>query len=178
MGRRKKDSLGDWRGVEWYLRRETATRQAVRDERKELSFIRATSTDGRQGTKRPDRTSALAIKLAEELRAVVLPNGDTIKRPESWLSCFDAVRGQARQFDRAEWILEEWDHRYRDGGRYIGELMGGQLKRGMQPDTIILWIIQQTEEAATARGLLSLDDCLVYEHEISFLDTCKPRRID
>ena len=169
MGRRKKNIRESWwRGVERYLRREEDIRQAVKEERAGLSFLRAADMGaGGKGGKRPDRTAALAVKRTEELPAVVLDNGETVKRPESWLECFDAVRAAAKKCERPEWILEDWRRRYDEGIRDVMELIGGRLERGCFAEEYslhdtILWIIESVEAAAMERGLLSADDCLLY----------------
>lgn len=186
MGRHKQDKRAKWwRGVERYLRREADIRQAVKEEREGLSFLRAADTGaGGKGGKRPDRTAALAVKRAEELPAVVLNNGETVKRPESWLECFDAVRAAAKKCNRPEWILRDWRRRYDEGIRDVMELIGGRLERGCciggyDFHGVILWIIESVEAAAMERGLLSADDCLLYGRPpVDFLETCPPQRLD
>ena len=174
MGRHKQDKRAKWwRGVERYLRREEDIRQAVKEERAGLSFLRAA-----------DMGAALAIKKTMELPAVVLDNGETVKRPESWLECFDAVRAAAKKCERPEWILRDWRRRYGEGVRDVMELIGGRLERGCciggyDFHGVILWIIESVEAAAMERGLLSADDCLLYGRPpVDFLETCPPQRLD
>ena len=186
MGRHKQDKRAKWwKGVERYLRREADIRQAVKEERAGLSFLRAADMGaGGKGGKRPDRTAALAIKKTMELPAVVLDNGETVKRPESWLECFDAVRAAAKKCERPEWILRDWRRRYGEGVRDVMELIGGGIGQGCcvhgyDSGKIIMWIIERVEAAAMERGLLSADDCLLYGRPpVDFLETCPPQRLD
>lgn len=186
MGRHKQDKRAKWwKGVEVYLRREADIRKAVKEEREGLSFLRAADMGaGGKGGKRPDRTAALAVKISEELPAVVLSDGETVKRPESWLECFDVVRAAVKKCERPEWILEDWRQRYGEGVRDVMELIGGRLERGCFAEEYslhdtILWIIERVEAAAMERGLLSADDCLLYGRPpVDFLETCPPQRLD
>ena len=177
MGRKKKPE--EWRGVEYYLVNEAAIRQAVTETRQEFSYLRTSGSGDGRGTKRADRTAALAVKLSAELPAIVLDDGQTIRQPESWLAVFDEVRKRAAELARPEYIFDTWAARYENGGgRSFGELLEGGLERGNRSDDLILWIIENTEEAAAARGLLDEKDFLLYRKAVQFVETCKPRRLD
>lgn len=185
MGRHKQDKRAKWwKGVEVYLRHEAEIRQAVKDERAALSCLRASavSTGGRGG-KKTDRTAALAIKKTMELPAVVLQNGETVKRPESWIKCFDEVRRAAKKRKWAEVILHDWRQRYDEGIRDVMELIGGRLERGCFVEEYslhdtILWIIESVEASAVKRGLLAAERCLLYGRPPArFLETCPPQRL-
>jgi len=177
MGRKKKRE--EWRGVEGYLVNEAAIRQAVRAERQELSFLRTSGSCGGRGTRRADRTGALAVKLSTEITAIVLDDGRTISQPESWLAVFDAVRKRAAELARPEYLFDIWAARYNDGGgRCVGELISGRLDRQLSTDNCIMWIIENVEAEAAARGLLDEKDFLLYRKDLRFLETCKPRQLD
>lgn len=187
MGRRKKEKPSQWRGIEWYLRRETAIRQAVKEYSAEFSFLSASQWGGNSKSgKRTDRTSKLAAKLSEELSAVVLDNGDTIKRPEAWLAVFDAVRKQAEALSRPDWIFHVWAQRYEHGSRDVGELITGRIcpheyAQGFDPENIIFWIIYHAEEAAVFRGVWAECDCFLYGRDmgaVRYIDTCDPQKLD
>lgn len=165
--------------MEYYLVNEAAIRQTVTETRQEISFLRTSGSGDGRGTKRADRTAALAVKLSAELPAIVLDDGQTIRQPESWLAVFDAVRKRAAELDRPDLIFDFWAIRYRDGGgRFVGELISGQLDRSLEADGYILWIIENVEAEAAARGLLEEKDFLLYRKGLRFLETCKPRRLD
>lgn len=182
---RKKDNMKWWRGVERYLRRENEIRAAVKEGLAEMSYIKAASIrhEGNGGRK-VDRVSDFVIKRGKELPAVVLEDGETIRRPESWLSCFDSVRRMAAQCRRPEWIFDAWRERYTNGARGVYELIGGRLERGCcvegyDSHGIILWIIESVERAAVQCGLLLESDCLLYGRPpAAYLETCPPQRLD
>lgn len=177
MGRRKKAEV--WRGVEYHLLHEEEIRRTVKEERSSLSFVQSSGNGDGRGTKRADRTSTLAVKLATELPAIVLDDGQKIKRPESWIKVFDTVRKRAAKLDEAEDLLEFWAIRYGDGGgRFIDELISGRLDRLLEVDGYIMWIIENVEAEAIKRGLLDKEGALLYGRDLRFLETCKPRRID
>lgn len=186
MGRRKQERRDKWwKGVEKYLRKEKEIRKAVNDERAALSYICAAEIGaGRKGGRKTDRTAALVIKKGDELPAVVLQNGETVKRPESWIKCFDEVRRAAKDCERPEWILDDWRARYDEGAREISELISGKLKKGCccvhgyDQAAVILWIIESVEAAAVRRGLLAAERCLLYGRPpADFLETCPPQRV-
>lgn len=182
MGRKKKNVLEScWKGVEMYLRHEAEIRQAAKDERAGLSFLNSISIGaGGKGGKRSDRTAALAIKKTMELPAVVLENGETVKRPETWLSIFEKARRLAAKENQytARWILDVWKTRFNEGGRFIDELFAGELDRELEPDNYIFWIIEKVEELAIKAGLMKEEGALVYGRGIRFLKTCPPQRLD
>lgn len=180
MGRRKKPEA--WLGVEWFLVHEDDIRAAVADKRKELSYISTSWAGGGGGGKaiRADRTGDLVVKRSKKIPVVVLSStGDTVDSPEEWLAVFDTVRRQAETLARPDRIFDFWSIRYRNGGgRFVGELITGQLDRSLEADGCILWIIENVEAEAAARGLLEEEDFLLYRKGLRFLKTCKPRRLD
>ena len=189
MGRKKKEKPSQWRGVEWYLRREEAIREAVKEYRAEFSFLTVSQWggNGKGGSgRKTDRTSKLAEKLTEELPAVVLNNGDTINRPESWLAVFDAVKNQAEGLNRPEWIFNVWAQRYGEGLRYVGELITGRIypheyAEGFDHENIIFWIIYHVEEAAVSRGIWAEADSFLYGRDVGtvrYIETCGPQKLD
>ncbi len=177
MGRKKKAE--EWKGTEYFLLHEAEIRRAVKDERREISFLRASgNSGGSRGTKRADRTGALAVRRAERIRAIVLDDGRTVREPEAWLAVFDAVRRRAAELARPEDIFDAWAARYSNGGgRFVGEIITGKLDRGLAPDKFILWIIENTEAEAAALGLLEGKDFLLYRKGLRFLETVKPGRL-
>ncbi len=177
MGRKKKPE--EWLGVEWFLVHEDDIRAAVADKRKELSYISTSWADGGGGGKaiRADRTGDLVVKRSKKIPVVILSStGDTVDSPEEWLEVFDTVRRQAETLARPEFLFDIWETRYSDGGgRYVGEILTGQLDRELSSDRCIMWIIERVEAEAVKRDLLEKEDCLLYERDVRFLQTCKPR---
>ena len=93
---------------------EDEIRRAVNEARADFSFIGSREAcSGRGSGKKTDRTAGAALKLAEELSAVVLDDGRTIRRPESWLKVFDGIRKRAEGCARPDLIADVWETTYK-----------------------------------------------------------------
>lgn len=143
--------------IDAMLYAEDDIRRAVKDARETFSFIG--SGMGKSGGARnvkQDRTAGAALKLAEELPAVVLDDGRTVKRPETWLKVFDAVRAKAKQCTRPEWIMTEWEIEWKGKDHLVG----------YDPDTgrkMKSWVRYNVAVEARAAGTVSFSDDEIIE---------------
>lgn len=177
MGRRKKEPEQEIEKefpflpvplVDAILYAELEIRQAVEEERKSLSFISSCSMGGGGGRKRrSDRTAAAAVKLSDGLPFVKLPDGRTIKQPETWLSIIDAVRQRAESIRENRFpvnvlhcddILYEWEMKYRLRRGHPDEGKGGCSPLWTIAGRIISWIRFNILIGARDAGLISFDD--------------------
>lgn len=149
--------------AEIMLSHERQIRKAVEAERGGFSFLTAYHADGVSGrTGTADKTATKAIYLSEELPQVNVEGLGTVKRPETWLAVFDAVRWLAMLCQKPEIIFAEWRSRYFDGLKYFEENELGQV-----PDDttswgrVVLWIRYNVEQLALKAGIISAAACSI-----------------
>lgn len=141
--------------VDAMLYAESDIRRAIKEARAAVSFIGARDIlagVGKRGRK-TDKTAAAAQELSEELPAIVLDDGRTVKRPEAWGRVFDAVRMRAKQCKRPEWVFDVWRTTYK-GQQFF-------TARGIGPETarrVKSWIRCSVLFDARAAGLVSFSD--------------------
>lgn len=142
--------------IDAMLYAEEEIRTAVKEARADFSFIGSRGTCSGNGSGRQsDRTAGGAIKLLEELPAVVLEDGRTVRKPETWLKVFDAVRMRAKQCARPEMIFDEWRTAYK-----------GEMFSSITPNiarNIKSWIRCNVLFEARAAGLVSFSDDEIME---------------
>lgn len=134
---------------------EPEIRQAVIDERMSLSLLGSTGGQGTGHSRgiKNDRTAAAAMKLAEELAAVVLEDGRTIRRPEAWLEVFDEVRDKAKKCNRPEMIFETWESLYTNNTVFISADITPEIWRNIKS-----WIRYHVLTLAADAGLVDFDE--------------------
>ena len=157
MGRRKKEisfPSSPVRLADALLFAETEIRQTVKEERESLSLLHST---GIQGTGHSgginDRTAAAAVKLADGIQCIVLNDGRTVKRPETWLKIFDEVRDKARGCNRPEMIFETWETLYTDNTVFISADITPEIWRNIKS-----WIRYHVLTLAADAGLVDFDE--------------------
>ena len=142
--------------VEKMLSHEREIREAVEAERGSFSFLTACKYDeigGRGGI--ADKTAQRAIYLADELEAVTVKGIGTVKRPESWIAVFDAVRWLAMLCERPDLILSEWAARFLHGRRHIEESFTAAEEEIISLwAKIVEWIFENVERLAVQAGLI------------------------
>lgn len=132
-------------------------KKTIQEERRSLSLIGTTPPDGSaagKGKPYSDRTAAAAIKLADGLPCVVLEDGRTVRKPEKWLSVFEAVREKARQCKRPGLIFDTWAIKYQKEIILLDS-------KDASPRTfrhIKSWIRYQVLTEARAAGLVDFDE--------------------
>ena len=142
--------------ADFILHNENAIRQAVKEERESLSLLGASNIETHKGDKVSDRTAAAALKIGEELPAVILDGGGRIERPESWIAILDEVRAAARGCNEPLHIFAAWGEKY--GGempRLVPVLSPLVDMREMYRD-IISWIRFHVLTRAKGKGLVLL----------------------
>ena len=159
MGRRKKREVpalpsSPVRLVDALLYAEDEIKKTVKEERFALSLIGASNqTGGGRGRSHSDRTATAAVKLADGLPCIVLDDGRTIKKPEKWLACFEAVRKQAEKCNRPNWIYEAWAAKYDEKTRFIDAEITAKIF-----NNIVDWIRYNVLTEARKADLVAFED--------------------
>lgn len=161
MGRRKKREVpalpsSPVRLADALLYAEEEIRRTVKEERLALSLIGTSNPDGNaggRGRSYTDRTATAAIKLVDGLPCIVLDDGRTVKKPEKWLACFDAVRKQAEKCNRPNWIYETWAAKYDEKTRFIDAEITAKIF-----NNIVDWIRYNVLTEARKADLVAFED--------------------
>lgn len=167
--------------VDAMLRAEEEIRRTVKEERQAFSFIGvrdpAGGRSGRGG--KTDKTAEAALKLTKELPAVVLDDGRTVRRPESWLAIFDEVRKRAGNLkpyggiDQREIVFIEWRTTYKREIFFVPSLpdlptLCRQARHWIRAEVLGLarkaGLVECTEEEAE-KGLKAANESLWGEFE-------------
>ena len=166
MGRRKNINL-DLPSLpvplaDFMLYHEGEIRRAVKEARADFSFIGCIgcgkACSGKGSGKKTDMTAGAALKLAEELSAVVLDDGRTVRRPESWLKVFDGVRKRAEGCARPDLIADIWETAYKGKMFCSCPDNGPKVERDIKS-----WIRCSVLFDARAVGLVSFSDNEILE---------------